>query len=72
MLKSYVTKTRGKKAAPRPMKKAMKRHGPPVGITTDGLRSDKAAMNERGNADKKEMGRRANNQLENSHLPFRR
>ena len=29
-------------------------------------------MTELGNADKQEIGRRANNRVENSHLPFRR
>ena len=29
-------------------------------------------MTELGNAEKQEMGRRANNRVENSHLPFRR
>ena len=54
------------------MKKALKRHGSPEKITTDGPRSCKAAMNELGNADKQEIGRWANNRVENSHLPFRR
>ena len=40
--------------------------------TTDGLRSCKAAIDELGNAVKEEIGRYANNQAENSHLPFRR
>jgi len=72
VLESYVTKTRDKKAALRFIKKALKRHGPPAEITTDGLRSYKAAMKELGNADKQEVGRWANNRVENSHLPFRR
>lgn len=54
------------------MKKALKRHGSPGVITTDGLRSYRAAMNELGNADKQEVGRWANNRVENSHLSFRR
>ena len=54
------------------MKKALKRHGSPEAITTDGLRSYRAAMNELGNAEKQEVGRWANNRVENSHLPFRR
>ena len=54
------------------MKKPLKRHGKAERITTDGLRSYKAAMNELGNADKQEIGRWANNRVENSHLPFRR
>ena len=54
------------------MKKAMKRHGSAETITTDGLRSYKAAMNELGCVEKQEIGRWANNRVENSHLPFRR
>ena len=54
------------------MKKALKRHGSPEAITTDGLRSLQAAMNELGMPDKQEIGRWANNRVENSHLPFRR
>jgi putative transposase len=72
VLESYVTKTRDKTAALRFMKKALKRHGSPEAITTDGLRSYKAAMGELGNAEKQEVGRWANNRVENSHLPFRR
>jgi putative transposase len=41
-------------------------------ITTDGLRSYRAAMNERGHAERQDVGRWANNRVENSHLPFRR
>ena len=72
VLESYVTKTRDKAAALRFMKKAIKRHGSPEAITTDGLRSYKAAMDELGNTGKQEIGRWANNRVENSHLPFRR
>ena len=71
ILESYVTKARDKKAALRFMKKALKRHGSPAEITTDGLRSYKAAMKELGNTEKQEVGRWANNRVENSHLPFR-
>jgi putative transposase len=46
VLESYVTKTRDKAAALTVMKKAIKRHGSPEAITTDGLRSYRAAMNE--------------------------
>jgi putative transposase len=53
------------------MKKALKRHGSPEAITTDGLRSYKAAMDELGNAGKQEIGRWANNRVENYHLSFR-
>jgi putative transposase len=72
VLESFATKTRDKAAALAFMKKLMKRHGRAKAITTDGLRSYKAAMNVIGNADKQEVGRWANNRVENSHLPFRR
>jgi putative transposase len=72
VLESYITKTRDKGAALTFMKKALKRHSSPAAITTDGLRSYRAAMTELGNADKQEIGRWANNRVENSHLPFRR
>jgi putative transposase len=71
-LETYVTKTRDKGAALAFIKKAMRRHGAPETITTDGLRSYGAAMDELGCRDRQEIGRWANNRLENSHLPFRR
>lgn len=70
ILESFVTKTRGRKAALAFMKKALKRHGIPEAITTDGLASYKAAMRELGNTQKQEIDRWANNRVENSHLPF--
>jgi putative transposase len=72
ILESYVTRTRDKKAALTFMRKALKRHGSPEAITTDGLRSYRAAMSELGNIGKQEVGRWANNRVENSHLSFRR
>ena len=72
VLESFASKTRDEPAALKFMKKLMKRHGRAKAITTDGLRSCKAAMKELGNADKQEVGRWANNRVENSHLPFRR
>src|SRR3982751_2745217 len=72
LLESFVTEERDKAAALKFMKKALKRHGSPEAITTDGLRSYKAAMTELGNANKQEVGRWANNRIENSHLSFRR
>ena len=72
ILESFVTKKRDKAAALKFMRKALKRHGSPVVITTDGLRSYKAAMSDLGNDDKQDIGRWANNRVENSHLPFRR
>jgi putative transposase len=72
VLESYVTKTRDKKAALTFMKKALKRHGSPERITTDGLKSYRAAMKELGNSERQDIGRHANNRIEGSHLPFRR
>lgn len=72
ILESYVTKTRDKKAALAFMKKALKRHGSPEAIVTDGLKSYQAAFRELGTAGKQEIGRHANNVVENSHLPLRR
>ena len=72
VLESFASKTRDKPAALKFMKKLMKRHGRARAITTDGLRSYKAAMKELGNTDKQEVVRWANNRVENSHLPFRR
>ena len=72
ILESFVTKTRNKTAALKFLKKALKRHGQPGAIVTDGLRSYPAAMRELGNLDRCEMGRWKNNRVQNSHLPFRR
>ena len=71
VLESFATGGRDKAAALRFMKKLM-RHGSPKAITTDGLRSCRAAMKELGVADRQEVGRWANNRAENSHQPFRR
>ena len=60
ILESFVTKTRDKAASLTFMKKALKRHGSPEAIVTDGLRSYRAAMAELGNEDKQEVGRHAN------------
>ncbi|MBW6527868.1 IS6 family transposase [Sphingomonas sp. RHCKR7] len=72
ILESYVTQTRDKKAALAFMKRALKHHGAPEAITTNGLRSYGAAPSELGAREKQEVGRCANNRVENSHLPFRR
>jgi putative transposase len=72
ILESYITQTRDKSAALAFMKKTLKRHGKVEKITTDGLRSYRAAMTELGCEDKQEVGRWANNRVENSHLSFRR
>lgn len=72
VLESFVTKKRDKSAALVFLKKALKRHGKPEKIVTDGLRSYPAAMAELGIQDRREMGRWLNNRVENSHLPLRR
>jgi putative transposase len=72
VLESFATKDRDKAAALKFIKKLMKRHGSAKAITTDGLRSYKAAMKEIGNADRQEVGRWVNNRIENGPLPFRR
>ena len=72
ILESFVTKKRDKAAALAFMKKALKRHGRPKKIVTDGLHSYPAAMRDLGNLPRREMGRWKNNRVENSHLPFRR
>jgi putative transposase len=72
ILESYITKRRDKDAALRFMKKALKRHGAPAAINTDGLASYRAALKMLGNQDKQEVQRWANNRVENSHLSFRR
>ncbi len=71
MLESYVIRTRDKTVALAFMKKALKRHGLPDAITTDGLRSHGTALDKPGCHDRQEVGRWANNRVENSHLPFR-
>ena len=52
MLESFVTKKRDKSAALAFMKRALKRHGKPETIVTDGLKSYAAAMKELGNQDR--------------------
>ena len=52
ILERFVTKTRDKAAALAFTKKALKRHGSPEVITTDGLKFYRAAMTELGNANK--------------------
>jgi len=72
VLESFVTTTRDKAAALKFMKKLMKRHRTAKTITTDGLRSYRAAMTDLGCEEKQEVGRWSNNRVENSHQPFRR
>jgi putative transposase len=72
VLESFVTKERDKAAALKFIKKALKRHGRPKAIVTDGLKSYGAALKDLNATDRQETGRWLNNRAENSHLPFRR
>ncbi len=72
VLKSFVTKTRDKKAALKFLRKSLKRHGSARAIVADRLRSYGAALRELGIGDRQETGRWASNRAENSHQPFRR
>ena len=60
------------KAALKFIKKAMRKHGSPEVIVTDGLASYGAALKEIGAEHRQETDRWLNNRVENSHLPFRR
>jgi len=57
VLESYVTRMRDKTVALTFMRKALRHHGSPKRITTDGLRSYGAAMTELGCEGKQEIGR---------------
>ena len=71
VLESFVTKNRDSVAALTFLKKTLKRHGSPQAITTDVLASYWAAMKDLGNTKTQEIGRWANNRVDNSHLPIR-
>jgi len=72
VLESFVIRDRGKAAALRFIKKALRRHGRTKAIVTDGLLSYRAALKKIGAAKLQETGRWLNNRVDNSHLPFRR
>ena len=72
VLECYVTKRRHKNAALNVLKKLMSRHGRPKEIVTDKLPSYKAALRYLNAQNLQETGRYKNNQVENSHLHFRR
>ncbi len=72
VLEVFASMRRDRKAALRFLKRAMKRHGRPMAIVTDRLRSYRAAMKTIGIAARQECGRWLNNRAENSHQPFRR
>ena len=60
VLESYVMRSRDRATALCSMTKALKRHGSPEAITTEGLRNHGAAMDEMGCRDRQEIGRWAN------------
>jgi putative transposase len=68
----YVTKRRNKSAALKFLRKTMSKIGPPKQIVTDKLRSYKAALRYLNIEHLQETQRYKNNQIENSHLHFRR
>lgn len=72
VLDCYVTKKRDRKAAVKILKKLMSRHGRPKEIVTDKLPSYGAALKELNIQSLQETGQYKNNQVENSHLHFRR
>ncbi|MDB5680925.1 MAG: transposase [Sphingomonas bacterium] len=72
ILESYITKTRDKDAALRFMKKTLKRHGLPETIHNRWLTLLSRGDERAGQRQKQEVGRSANNRVENSHLSFRR
>ncbi len=72
VLEVFATKRRDRKAAPRFLKRTMKRYGQAKAIVTDRLGSYGAAMKAMGIVERQECGRWLNNRAENSHRPFRR
>lgn len=72
VLEAYITKKRGKAAALKFLRKAMKRYGNPEVVVTDKCPSYHAAMKVIGNERCQETGRHLNNRAGNSHQPFRR
>jgi putative transposase len=68
VLEYFVSKTRDKAAALKFIKKAMKRHGRPKALVTDGLRSYGAALKDVGGTGRQETGRWLNNRAENSGI----
>ena len=72
VLDCVVTKRRDKKAAKKVLKKLLKSYGKPKEIVTDKLKSYRAALKELGLHHLQNTGQYKNNQVENSHLHFRR
>lgn len=72
VLESYVSKRRDRRAALKLLRKLLSKHGLPNEIVTDKLSSYHAAIRELGAEHLLETGQFENNQIENSHLHFRR
>ena len=72
ILDCVVTKKRDKKAAKKVLKKLVKTYGKPQEIVTDKLRSYKAALKILNMEHLQNTTQYLNNQVENSHLLFRR
>ncbi len=72
VLEVLATKHRDRRAAPKFLKRAMKRYGRLRVIVTDRLRSYRLAMKVIGNAADQVCGHWLNNRAENSHQLFRR
>ena len=72
VLDCVVTKKRDKKAAKRVLRKLLKNYGKPKEIVTDKLKSYKAALKILGLEKLQNTDQYKNNQVENSHLHFRR
>lgn len=72
VLDCVATKKRDKRAAKKVLKKLVKRYGKPKEIVTDKLKSYRAALNEFGFHHLQNTEQYQNNQVENSHLHFRR
>ena len=68
----YVSKRRNRRAALKFLTKALKNYQPPKQIVTDKLGSYRAALKELNLIHIQETKRYKNNQIENSHLHFRR
>ncbi len=68
----YVSKRRNRRAALKFLRKALKNYQPPKQIVTDKLGSYRAALKELNLIHIQETKRYKNNQIENSHLHFRR
>ncbi len=72
VLECYVSKRRDKHTALKVLRKLMKRYGKSHLIVTDKLRSYSAALRVLGALELHDTTQYMNNQVENSHLPFRR